>query len=278
MPTLHTALSEAIRTLAHAGVETPRLDAEVLLAHTLRRDRAWLFAHRDAPLSPADAGAFRQLVSRRARREPVAYLTGEREFFGLPFHVTPDVLIPRPETEGLVERALAEARGACRLLDVGTGSGCIAVAVAVHAPAARLIAADIAAPALAVARRNIRRHGVEGRVQLVQADLLTGIAGPVDILLANPPYIARADAPALPPELAYEPPHALFGGEDGLQAIEAILRRAPAVIRRGGLLLLEIGAGQREAVLALGRRFAPGVSFTVEADLSGRDRVLVGRF
>ena len=241
---LALTLRRAIETLAAAGIDSARLDAEVLLAHVLGTDRSWLFAHPDAPLSAEKYTRFEKLIARRAKFEPVAYLIGEREFFGLPFFVSPAVLIPRPETELLVETALARLpKTAARVLDVGTGSGCIAVTLAVHRPAWHVIAGDISVAALAVARKNIRRHGVSARVSPVQADLLSAFSGRVDAIVSNPPYINPRQKTELPPAVRdFEPSGALFSPESGLAHLRRLLAGAGRLLSGGGLLLVEIGA------------------------------------
>jgi len=277
--TIQSALRNAIQQLTRAQCAAPRLDAEVLLAHTLRCDRSRLYAHPHAPL-PADAArAFASVIRRRAAHEPVAHILGEREFFGLPFFVSPAVLIPRPETELLVEHALARVPPSARIVDVGTGSGCIAVSLAVHLPSARIFATDISAAALAVTRRNIARHNVSARVSPVQADLLTGLRGKFDAIVSNPPYIAPTERPALPPDVReFEPAPALFSENDGLAHLTRLLETAPKMLLPGGLLLLEFGASQGAAVLSVAKRMHPTADFSIAPDLGGRDRLLVGVF
>ncbi len=279
MKALKTILVQAIRTLSQADSQTPRLDAEVLLAHILQQNRSWLYAHSEAPLSAATERQFLQLIARRAQSEPVAYLTGEREFFGLTFHVSPAVLIPRPETELLVELALSCLPQAASLLDVGTGSGCIAVSVAVNAPTTRIIATDVSAGALAVARKNVTRHRVGRRVSLVQTNLLAPLSKPVDAIISNPPYISRAEMETLAPTVhAYEPRQALLAGETGLMYITKILQQAPMNIKPGGHLFIEFGVSQGAQVLSLARTTCSAASFTIKTDLAGRERVLIGEF
>ncbi len=278
-----SSLLQAAQTLAAAGCDTPRLDAEVLLAHALQRDRAWLYSHPEYALTPDQLDDYMTLIARRAEREPVAYLTGHKEFFGLDLVVTPDVLIPRPETERLVEIAL-QILGAgpdseiAAIADVGTGSGAIAVALAAHAPAARVVAVDTSAAALAVARRNAARRGVAGRVDCLQADLIAPLKGPFHLIVANLPYLSQADLVAAPPEVArWEPRLALEGGPDGLAAIRRLLAAAAPRLRPAGALLAEIGAGQGAGVLALAGRHFPGAAAEIVQDYAGLDRVLVVR-
>ncbi len=279
-PTIQFTIRRAIETLAAAGIDSARLDAEVLLAHVLHTDRSWLFAHPDERLSAEKHTRFEQLIARRAEFEPVAYLIGEREFFGLPFFVSPDVLIPRPETELLVEIALARLpKNAARVIDVGTGSGCIAVTLAVQRPLLQVIATDISAAALAVARKNARRHGVSARVQPVQADLLAGFSGTVDAIVSNPPYVNPRFASELPATVRqFEPHHALFSSNAGLAHMQQLVASAGKLLANGGFLLIEIGAEQGESALAAAQSLSPHATFSIVQDLAGRARLLVGEY
>jgi release factor glutamine methyltransferase len=276
-------LLQAAQTLSAAGCDTPRLDAEVLLAHVLEQDRAWLYAHPEYALASHQLGDYQALIARRAEREPVAYLTGHKEFFGLDFVVTPGVLIPRPETERLVEIALeileaGAGAEAMTVADVGTGSGAIAIALATHARAAHVVAADVSAAALAVARHNAVRHGVAGRVDCLQSDLLASLRGPFHLIVANLPYLSQADLAAAPPEVArWEPRPALEGGPDGLAAIRRLLAMAANRLHPAGALLAEIGAGQGADVLALADQHFPRATTEIAQDYAGLDRALVVR-
>lgn len=270
-------LNRASQILADAGCETPRLDSEVLLAHVLEQDRAWLYAHPEYILSPAQSSTYQALVARRARREPVAYLTGYKEFYALDFLVTPHVLIPRPETEELVERAIhwvktSHVSGA--VVDVGTGSGAIAVTLAVRLPHIRVIATDTSPAALAVARRNAVRHGVADRVFHLQADLLAPLK-PLGLIVANPPYVSQADLSGAAPEVAHwEPRAALCGGPDGLAVIRQLLAVASYRLSPGAALFVEIGAGQGCHVFELARHHFPGATVEIAKDRANRDRLL----
>ncbi len=278
--TLAACLAAASIRLAEAGIESPRLDAEVLLAHCLDVDRGYLLAHPTQALTPEQSVRYGELISRRAGREPLAYLTGRRWFYGLDLLVTPAVLIPRPETELLVEMALGwlglhRPHGAA-VVDVGTGSGAIAIALAVHtSPRVLIFASDISEPALAVAQANARRY-CPSRITFLSGDLVALPAGPVDLILANLPYVAEAERSALMPEVRdHEPPGALFAGGDGLRLIERLLAQAPDYLQPAGAMFLEIGASQGEAVCALARRHFPLARIAIERDLAGLDRVLV---
>jgi release factor glutamine methyltransferase len=249
--------------LLEAATRIPRREAETLLAHVLDRDRAWLLAHSEDDLSPQHLELFRALTTRRAAREPLQHLTGAQEFFGLALRVTPAVLIPRPETELLVEAVLAWAHtqpaAQLRLADVGTGSGAIALALAAHLPHAELTAIDLSPDALAVARNNAESHGLVSRIRFLEADLLAPFAAPLvappgslDAVVSNPPYVADTDASTLAPEVRdHEPALALFAGPDGLAIYRRLIPQAHAALRPGGLLALEFGFGQRDALAAL---------------------------
>jgi release factor glutamine methyltransferase len=256
--------------------ERARRDAETLLLHLIQRDRAFLIAHPEEALSAEGVVRYYALVERRASGEPLQYITGEQEFYGLPFHVNHNVLIPRPETEGLVERVLELAAGFARphIVDVGTGSGAIAVTLAAKLPEATVTAIDISDAALAVARTNAERNGVADRIRFTQGDLLAPFAaGSFEIVVSNPPYVPEADRAMLAVEVRdHEPPMALFAGEDGLAIYRRLIPAAHAVLVSGGWLALEIGCGQAEAMEPL--LSASGfveVGFT--ADLQGILRV-----
>ncbi|HEX7127559.1 MAG TPA: peptide chain release factor N(5)-glutamine methyltransferase [Thermodesulfobacteriota bacterium] len=298
--TVGAALDAAIARLAAAGVASPRLDAEVLLADALGLGRAALIARRPEPLPGGALEAFEARVARRAAREPVAYIVGRQEFYGLDFEVTRDVLIPRPETELLVEEALDNLPGASlaragvnparapevpaesstpRVVDVGTGSGCIAVAIAVHAPAARVIAVDASEAALAVARRNAARHAVAGQIEFVRGDLLAGLDGPFDLVVANLPYVSTEEVGTLMPDVRlYEPALALDGGAgDGLALVRALVAQSVGRLAPGGLVILEVAAGQAARVADLLRSVGAFSDVSIRRDLAGIERVVRGR-
>jgi release factor glutamine methyltransferase len=273
------ALAQAAVRLKNDGVESPRLDAELLLAHVLGTNRAAVLAWPERRLTPKQLTHYRELVARRGSREPLAYIVGHREFYDLDLVVNPKVLIPRPETELLVEHALRLARGlpgTPRLADVGAGSGAIAVTLAVHLPAAVVYALEESAGALAVVAENARRHGVAGRVRCLQGDLLAALPEAVDLITANLPYVTSEEWPGLAPEIReYEPHAALDGGHDGLDLIRRLLATAGPYLRPGGALLLEIGAGQGVAVVALARESFPQAEVRLYQDYAGLDRVVV---
>ncbi|MDO3377662.1 peptide chain release factor N(5)-glutamine methyltransferase [Geoalkalibacter halelectricus] len=234
------------------GIESARLDADLLLAKTLGVDRVGLYLRYDQPLNPEELNSFRAWVARRARHEPLAYILGEVEFWSLAFGLTPDVLIPRPDTEVLVEEALARGPEGARVLDVGTGSGAIAVCLAVERPTWQVTALDVSPAALAVAQDNARRHQVAERMRFLQGDLARLPDEKFDLIVANPPYIPSADLAGLMPDVRdYEPHLALDGGPDGLAAYRALAAQAPRCLSPEGRLLVEIGQGQEPAVQEL---------------------------
>ena len=253
MASPYERIARARSLLVAAGIpaEDAALDAEVLARHALGWDRGTLLAHGREP-APADfAPAFDALVARRINREPVAQIVGRREFWGRDFKVTTDVLVPRPETELIVEEALAfaEEHEYRTVVDVGTGSGCLAISLACELPDIRVLAVDISDAALALAQRNAELHAVADRVTFQRADVLDGVDGPFDLVLSNPPYLAASEAPLLQPEVArFEPHGALFGGGDGLDVIRRLFHDTPRVLARGGRLILECGMGQDRAV------------------------------
>jgi len=264
------ALDAAADALGAAGVEDPRFDAEVMLAAATGWDRARLVAEPGAELPPAAARSFAEMVRRRLRREPVAYVLGRKGFRGIELAVDPRVLVPRPETELLVELALELVPR--RLLDVGTGSGAIALAVATELPECEVVATDTSPGALEVARANAERLGLAGRVAF-QEGTLPPRDPPFDLVLANLPYVSEADWPSLEPEVAeWEPREALLAGPDGLDAFRAFFEAEPLANR----VALEVGAGQAEAVSELMREAGFG-GIEVRKDLAGIDRVVVGR-
>jgi release factor glutamine methyltransferase len=289
-------LESATRRLAEAGCDMPRLDAEVLLAHTLGRDRTWLYAHLPEPLSQPDRASFERLLGRRAEREPVAYLAGHKEFFALDFRVNRHVLIPRPETELLVETAIRlvnENRGTTdvepsaafdkaklTIADVGTGSGCIAVALARHLTGVAVVAIDCSLEALELARQNAAGHEVTARISFLSGHLLQPLTQAVDLIVSNPPYLGQTELadPALAPEVSrFEPRLALDGGPDGLDIIRQLLAQAQEKIKPGGSILVEIGAAQGQAVTRLARTHFPRAMIRIEKDLAGLDRLLLIR-
>jgi len=277
--TLDGLIAEARRGLAGASFGPSTREAFLLLGHVLGLGEAQIIARGEQRVDPEAAGRFRALLARRLRGEPVAYLTGEREFYGRSFRVDPRVLIPRPETEHLVAAALAwPLPPGPRILDVGTGSGCLAVTLAAELPEARVTATDLSPGALAVARGNALRHGVSERVAFVASDLAMALRlDAFDLLLSNPPYVALGDAPQLSTEVRdFEPYLALFAPRQGLAVIEALLDAA-AGLSRGRGLIFEIGDGQADAVAALLER-APHLDLEgLHSDYAGKARVVLAK-
>lgn len=266
---------------AKAGIDSPRLDAEVLLAFALGVERLQLYLEFDKPVLAAERAGFRELVRRRAgERVPVAHLTGTKEFWSLPLRVTPQVLVPRPETETLVEAALLRVPSEeheLRALELGTGSGAVALALLVERKRARVTATDVSPEALELTARNAERLGLADRIRLLEGDLFEPVAGErFDLVVSNPPYLAQGEASALAPELAHEPEQALFSGPSGLEVLDRLVAAAPEALEPGGWLALETAPDQAERV----RKACESrglVEAAVVRDLGGRPRVVVAR-
>lgn len=291
-------LKSGIAQLRDAHVPSFTLAAELLLLHVLGRDRTWIYAHPEEEISAADAERYFALINRRRSGEPTQHLTGKQEFWGLEFEITPDVLIPRPETEHVIEvaldrlavRAIRDGRSqkndgaGLRIADVGTGSGCIAIALAKELPAATTYATDMSGAALAVARRNASRHGVSRRVNFIECNLLDGLVDSplatrhspllLDLIVSNPPYIGRREAATLMREVReHEPEIALYGGQEGYEIYADLIAQAAAHLKRGGILVLELGHNTLTAVRPLFD--APTwTNVGVTNDLAGIPRVL----
>ncbi len=299
--TIAQVLPWAEAAFTTAGLASPRLDAEVLLAHSLGLNRAGLYARLHTLLSPSQMAAFQQLIHRRLQHEPVQYITGVQEFWSLEFAVDSRVLIPRPETELVVETALrlisqipslksqvpslkpqaSSPQSPIRILDIGTGSGCIAIALATELPAAEIWAVDISAGALAVAEANAYRHNVHHRIRFLHGSVFAPLADQpqgFDVIVSNPPYIARDDLLTLQPEVRdWEPRHALDGGNDGLDFYRQLLNEAPGYLTANGWLVLEIGDGQREVLMSEFHRHPEFRESFQTADYAGRERIVAAR-
>jgi release factor glutamine methyltransferase len=288
MTDIRTALKQGIAQLREADVPSFTLATELLLLHTLGRDRTWLYAHPKDLLSESQAQQLHTLLARRARGEPTQHLTGKQEFWGLEFEVTPDVLIPRPETEHVIEvtldrLAVREIRAGrkrtltgetLRIIDVGTGSGCVAIALAKELPDVSITATDVSAAALAVARRNATRHAVLERISFLEMNLVAGLAGIYDLIVSNPPYIGRKEKDTLMREVRdYEPELALYGGEEGYELYTDLIAQSAQTIRPGGILVLELGHNTLPAVEPL---LEPPLwtNVGVTNDLAGIPRVI----
>ncbi|MGD0907456.1 MAG: peptide chain release factor N(5)-glutamine methyltransferase [Candidatus Acidiferrales bacterium] len=295
---LRALLGAAIAHLELSHVPSAPLAAELLLMHVLDRDRAWIYANPEQEFDPETCERYFSLIGRRANGMPAQYLTGHQEFWGLDFEVTPGVLIPRPETEHVIEVALerlgiaadtdiAGRQAQIRVADVGTGSGCIAIALAHELPRSRVTATDISAAALEVARRNAERHGVAERIEFIECDLLDVIPhqSPAtshqsrcfDLIVSNPPYIGRREAATLPPEVReHEPESALFGGELGTEMYGPLIAQAATLLKPGGILVLELGYNLAEHVSYL--LDAPEwTAVAITNDLAGIQRVASAR-
>ncbi len=269
-PAVRMALAVATAELRDAGCDTPRLDAELLLADAMGTTRTQLHLAPERELTLAESDRFAELLRRRRAREPVAYVLGRRAFRYIELTIDERVLVPRPESEGLVETGLALPPGA-RVVDVGTGSGAIALALKHERPDLEVIGADVSADALAVARANAHALGLD--VTFVEGDLLDAVPGELDAVLSNPPYVAKRDLPTLQPEVTAEPDVAVFGGYDGF---EVVRRLVPAAVRRAPLVAIEVGMGMAETVGGM-LRAAGAASVEVRRDLAGIERVVVGR-
>lgn len=282
MAILRAVVQQTHRTLEACHIPDARLEAEVMLMNVLRMPRQDLFAQQEMEVSPPQERALAAIMERRLKREPLAYILQYKEFYGVNLLVNPDVLIPRPETEGLVEHALFMALMGMEtpdlvIADVGTGSGAIAINLALHLPAARIYALDNADAVLDVAAYNIRAHNVGDRISLGKGDLLEPLPEPVDLILANLPYIPTERLPTLQPEVRWEPTAALDGGPEGLDLISRLLTQAQGTgnLKEHGIILLELDPEQFPAVKELAGQLFPEAELSVEQDLSRRDRILV---
>ncbi|MEK6743547.1 MAG: peptide chain release factor N(5)-glutamine methyltransferase [Nitrospirota bacterium] len=283
--TLAEAIQKAAETLTAHNVPNARLDAELLLRHALGKDRAWLLVHMQDRLDDQAQRSFEQNIERRKLREPLQYITGTQEFWGLPFMVTPDVLIPRPETEFVVEAALKAVSGitAPVIVDLCTGSGCIAISIAKELATARIFATDRSERAVPVAQENARRNGVADRIRFLEGDLFgpleeMDLRGRIDVIVTNPPYVRSGDLTTLQPEVRdFEPEIALVAGPEGTEIAERIIHQAPEYLKPGGSLIMEMGVGQASALRKIVEetyRFGP---IEIVKDLAGIERVLVAK-
>ena len=291
-PTITSATLATKLALQNAGIDEASLEAEVLTRHVIGIDRAVFYAHPDRIITDHENQQLAILVSRRCQHEPLPYLLGGWEFYGLDFIVSPSVLIPRPETEILVEQALLFAQSSAtkkhglttttdgahqfRILDVGTGSGCIAIALAKHLPQASIIATDISTEALVVSRQNVEKHNLQTQVRLIECNLITARSGTFDLIVSNPPYIPEAEVPSLQQEVScYEPIIALAGGSDGLGIIKRLLKQAAHITAPDGAIMVEFNPPQRAALISIAHSILPDATCKVVKDLAGLDRLLV---
>jgi release factor glutamine methyltransferase len=277
--TLYETLARARARLTEAGISEAEASIDVALyaCTILEWDKTRLLMEWHSPVPHRLEPTFSSWLSRRVEREPTAYIVGHREFWGLDFTVTPAVLIPRPETEQIVDEAISRARAlpAPRLADIGTGSGCIAIALAVELPHARLVATDISEPALVIARANADRHAVADRVRFIATSYLDGVEGPFDLITANPPYVKDGDKPGLARGVRHEPDVALFGGAEGLRDITGVLKAASVLLAPHGWLIMEFGYGQEpEVEVLVGAQPALRLD-RVQSDLQGIARTAI---
>ena len=284
--TLAEAINNAANLLSTAGITNARLDAEVLLSHIIMKDRVWLITHRDDVLDVKHQRDFADVIQRRTRREPLQHIIGNQEFWGLEFVVSPDVLIPRPETEFIIEAALAivqDRNTPVRIIDLCTGSGCIAVSLAKELTAARVIATDASEKALTVARENTRRHGVSEHIRFLLGDLFgpleeLDIRGQIDIIVSNPPYVQAGDLSTLQPEVRdYEPEMALIAGPGGTEIAKRIIQLAPEYLKKNGALIMEMGLGQADALTRMVEATGAYGDRELLKDLAGIERVIIAR-
>jgi release factor glutamine methyltransferase len=279
---IREVLNQATVDFTHCGIATPRLDAEVLLSYCLGTDRYGLYLQPELLVTEEAVRGFQRLVARRRRGEPVAYLTGYREFWSLLFEVNRDVLVPRPETEILVEEVLKacadEGRAKPRILEIGTGSGAISVAIASELSGATIVATDISMDALMVASRNAVKNGVADRIEFVRGDLFAPLAGNFDLIVSNPPYIAEHEFAHLPADVKeFEPPTALLAGPDGTAFHREIAREGWERLEKGGRLFMEIGYGQKGRVEAVLREMNRYEDIRFRNDYAGIERVMAAR-
>ena len=280
MPVIRQTIRDVHHTLESAAIPDARLEAEVMVMSVMRMTRQSIFSQQETEVGPQQQRDLDAMLEERLKRTPLAYILGYREFYGINVMVTPAVLVPRPETENLVEHALfmaimgMESRELI-IADVGTGSGAIAINLALHLPAARIYAVDISEPALDVAAYNIRSHSVADRVKLGHGDLLEPVPEPVDLIVANLPYVPTSRIPTLQPEVQKEPALALDGGEEGLDLVGRLLSQAPDKLKENGIILLELDPEQVPSVTELTHRHLPEAETSVEQDLTHRDRIFV---
>ncbi len=276
--TIGSLLQWTQQYFSQKGIESPRLDAEILLSHVLQKERIYLYAHYDEPMNPKELAAYREMVKQRAGRLSVAHILGTKAFMGLDFHVSTDVLIPRPETEMLVETVadMTEKNKPVSILDIGTGSGAIIISLLHYLPQAVGIGADISPKALEIARENGKKLGVDARVQWQESDLFSALADKTfDWLVSNPPYLTAADMQQLQPEVRHDPAMALFGGPDGLDIYRRLAKESPKHVKKDGYVAVEIGAGQADDVVAIFTQDGWYTHIKTVKDYGGIERVIL---
>ena len=278
---IRTILADATLELADSGSDSPRLDADVLLMHLLKLERVRLLSHPELKITEKQKNDFTRLIERRKKGEPVSYIIGSKEFWSLSFKVTKEVLIPRPETECLIEEVLrfyVPSSDGLRICDIGTGSGVIAVVLAKELPSVRVVATDNSAEALAVAAENALCHGVAERIDFFETDILAGVSGDFDVLCSNPPYISGDEYPFLPEGIRYfEPRKALLAGTKGLAMHRKIIAEGMRRLKAGGRIFIEIGAEQKDTVFSFFMEEGGYCDIYCRKDYGGMDRVLSAR-
>lgn len=283
--TLAEAIQKAAERLSAHNVPNARLDAELLLRHALEKDRTWILVHMQDRLDDQGQRSFEQSIERRKLREPLQYITGTQEFWGLPFRVTRDVLIPRPETEFVIEAALKMLSGTTIpvVVDLCTGSGCIAISLAKELPKARIFATDRSDRAVHIAQENARQNGVADRIRFLEGDLFgtleeMDLRGRIDCVVTNPPYVRSGDLAALQPEVRnFEPEMALVAGPEGIEIAERIILQAPEYLKPGGSLIMEMGIGQTEALRKIVEETHMFGPIGIVKDLAGIERVITAK-
>ncbi len=280
------AILKSAEYLHNKGIDTPRLDAELLLCKIMNNDRLRLYMDWQKPLTELEISAYREFIRRRGiDREPVARIVGSKEFYGRNFEVSKDTFVPRPETEGVVERALLLLKEEAELkrergtiFEIGTGTGCIVVSIACESDGHRFIASDVSEGAIATAKRNAHKLGVEGRINFRHGAYFAGFSGSLSMIVSNPPYIETDDIPGLPAEVStHDPRPALDGGEDGLDPVRIIAREGAKLLMHGGWIVLELGEGQPAKAAEIFREQKVFNDFQIEKDLSNIDRYLMVR-
>ncbi|MFA6271879.1 MAG: peptide chain release factor N(5)-glutamine methyltransferase [Patescibacteria group bacterium] len=264
---------EATQELVNHSITSATLDAEVLLSFVLKKPKEYILSHPEIILTQKQQTTLDKLIKRRTELEPVAYLTNNKEFYGLDFYVDKNVLIPRPETELLVETVLKEIKNdlTITIADIGTGSGCIAIAIAKNLPQAKIIAVDISNPALTVAKKNAKKYGVKKQIRFVCGDLLKKLNDPVDIIIANLPYVPKNEAKK---EISFEPKEALFGENDGMEFLEKIITQSKTKLNENGVILLEIHPPQADKISSFARNTFPDADIIILKDLANKERIL----
>ncbi|MFA6525607.1 MAG: peptide chain release factor N(5)-glutamine methyltransferase [Patescibacteria group bacterium] len=264
---------EAVKVLINHSITSAALDAEVLLSFVLKKPKEYILSHPEIILTKNQQVTLDRLIKKRTQSEPVAYLTNNKEFYGLDFYVDENVLIPRPETELLVDTALKEINydSTVTIADIGTGSGCITVAIAKNLPQTKIIAVDISRPALAIAKRNAKSYGVEKKISFVYGDLLNKLKVPVDIIIANLPYVPNSEAKK---EISFEPKIAVFAENYGMELLEKIITQSKTKLSKNGMMFLEIHPPQAEKISVFAKHNFPGAKISILKDLANKERIL----